>query len=310
MDKDIWVNPSNSCILGGRFPLKTILGKRPSAKDFGLFREMPSEKVPKFSTGEHSGNIQTLFDDLRYKGYTVFTWSQKRPAGPIESVEPELKEIVRNVKKMTKDGIILIGHSRGGLIGRKYLLKKDRAIRGLITASTPHKGSSIARIANYLSPLVPIINPFFTDPDKGTLSFAIKRILEFLKSKALKELLPESKFFKSLKDGPCDSVHYISVGGTNPTLFRFYRWRWNPLREGEIQRWFLMPDELFSIPDIFEKVIPEEIKKGKGDGLVTAESSKIPWCNVHYNFELNHAEVLFDKEVRNILVREIEERFF
>jgi pimeloyl-ACP methyl ester carboxylesterase len=315
MDKDIWVNPSNSCILGGRFPIKTILGKRPSAKDFGLFRNMPSEKVPKFSTGEHSGNIQTLFDDLRYKGYTVFTWSQKRPAGPIESVEPELKEIVRNVKKMTKAGIILIGHSRGGLMGRKYLLKKDRSIKGLITISTPHKGSSIARIANYLSPLVPIINPFFTGSDKGTLSFAIKRILEFLKSKALKELLPESKFFKSLKDGPSDSVHYISVGGTNPTLFRFYRWRWNPVREGEIQRWFLMPDELFSIPDIFEKVIPEnlypeEMKKGKGDGLVSAESSKIPWCNVHYNFELNHAEVLFDKEVRNTLIKEIENRFF
>jgi pimeloyl-ACP methyl ester carboxylesterase len=314
MDKDIWVNPSNSGILGGKFPIKTILGKIPSAKDFGLFRDMTGEKVPKFSTGEQPADIQTLFDDLRFKGHAVITWSQKRPAGSIESVETELKEIVRIVKKMTKAGIIIIGHSRGGLIGRKYLLKKDGSIRGLITISTPHKGSSIARIANYLSPLVPIINPFFTGSDKGTLSFAIKRILEFLKSKALKELLPESKFFKSLKDGPSDRVYYISAGGTNPTLFRFYRWRWKTVREGGIQRWFLMPDELFSIPDIFEKVMPEnlypeEMKKGKGDGLVTAESSKIPWCNVHYNFELNHAAILFDKEVRNTLVKEIEKRF-
>jgi pimeloyl-ACP methyl ester carboxylesterase len=311
MDKDIWVNPSNSYILGGRFPIKSILGKRPSAKDFGLFRDMPGENVPKFSTGEQPGNIQTLFDDLRFKGYTVITWSQERPAGPIESVDLELKEIVKILKKMTKAGIILIGHSRGGLIGRKHLLKKDRAIRGLITISTPHKGSSIARIANYLSPLVSLIKPLFTGSNKGTLSFAIKRIFEFLKSKALKELLPESNFFKSLKDGPSDRVHYISVGGTNPTLFRFYRWKWNPVREGEFQRWFLMPEELFSIPDIFGKVIPEnlypeEMKKGKGDGLVSAESSNIPWYNVHYNFELNHAEVLFDEGVRNMLLKEIE----
>jgi pimeloyl-ACP methyl ester carboxylesterase len=311
MDKNIWVNPSDSYILGGKFPIKTILGKQPFAKDFGLSRDMTNEKVPKFSTGEHSGNIQTLFDDLRFKGYTVFTWSQKRPAGPIESVELELKQIVRNVKKMTKAGIIIIGHSRGGLIGRKYLLKKDRKIRGLITISTPHKGSSIARIANYLSPLVSLINPFFTDSDKGNLSFAIKRVLEFLKSKALKELLPGSNFFKSLKDRPSEGVHYISVGGTNPTLFRFYRWKWNPVKEGEFQRWFLMPDELFSIPDIFEKVMPEnlypeEMKKGKGDGLVTAESSKIPWCNEHYNFDLNHAGILFDEGVRNTLLKVIE----
>ncbi len=270
MDKNIWVNPSNSRILGGMFPLKILLGKETSE--------------------DQSENIQTLFHDLKAKGYNVITWSQRRPAGPIDSAVKELHEIIIEARKMTKAGIILIGHSRGGLIGRKYLLKKDKSINGFITISTPHKGSTVARIAKYLSPLVSMINPLVPNGDKGTLSFSIKRILEFLKSRALKELLPGSNFFKSLQDEPYNWISYTSVGGTNPTLFSIYN---------------------FSFPDVLEKLIPEnlypeEMKKGRGDGLVSAGSSKIPWCHEHYNFDLNHAEILFDNSVRDVLGKIIE----
>ena len=290
MDKDIWVNPSKSRILGGMFPLTSLLIKRPLLKDSEYGKDASIKTISGSSTNEQMEALKTLFDDLQLKKYTTITWSQERPSGPIDSVVTELKEVVRVAKKMTKEGIVLIGHSRGGLIGRKYLLRKDKSIKALITISTPHKGSSVAKIAGYLSPLVSVINPFFHGGDKGSFSFSIKRILNFLKSRALKELLPESHFFKSLKDGPCDGVYYVSVGGTDPTLFSLYN---------------------FSIPDIFEKVIPknlypEEIKKGKGDGLVSAESSKIPWGSEHYNFPLNHAQILFDKGVRDKIIKVIE----
>lgn len=264
MDKNIWVNPGSSRILGGIFPLKILISRIEE---------------------EQSENIQTLFDDLKLRDYSVITWSQRRPAGPIDSAVKELHEIIIEAQKMTKAGIILIGHSRGGLIGRKYLLKKDKSINGFITISTPHKGSTVARIAKYLSPLVSMINPLVPNGDKGTLSFSIKRILEFLKSRALKEILPGSNFFTSLHDKPLDGVYYVSLGGTNPTLFNIYN---------------------FSFPNVLEKVIPEnlypeEMKRGRGDGLVSVESSRMPWCNEHYNFDLNHAAILFDKDVRNIL---------
>jgi pimeloyl-ACP methyl ester carboxylesterase len=270
MDKNIWVNPSESRILGGMFPLRILLDKK--------------------NTVENVEKIQTLFDDLRQRDYSVITWSQRRPAGPIDSAVKELHEIIIEAQKMTKAGIILIGHSRGGLIARKYLFKQDKSIKGLITISTPHKGSSVAKIVKYLSPLVSMINPLVPNGDKGTLSFSIKRILDFLKSRALKELLPDSNFFKSIKDGPLKGVHYASVGGTKPTLFNLYN---------------------ISFPDIFEKIIPEnlypeEMRMGKGDGLVSAESSKIPWSNEHYNFAFNHAEILFDKDVRDVLGKIIE----
>jgi len=268
MNKDIWINPLNSRILGGQFPLKVLLGKM-----------FPGEQVP-----------QTLYDDLRRKDYSVITWSQKRPAGPIDAVIPELDEVVMKAEEMTNAGIILIGHSRGGLIGRKYLSEKKGLIKGLITISTPHKGSSIAGIAKYLSPLVSMLDALIPDGDKGTLSFSIKRIFEFLRSRSLKELLPGSNFFRSLKDGPAEGINYASIGGTNPTLFTFRN---------------------MSFPDAFEKVIPgnlypEEMKKGKGDGLVSAESSAIPWGEEHYNFNRNHVEILFDESARGMLVRIID----
>ena len=269
MDRNIWVNPSQSRVLGGTFPLQVLLGK-----------EFP---------GEQSGSIRTLFDDLRSEGYGVITWSQKRPAGPIDSVVPELAEVARIANRMTDAGIIMVGHSRGGLVARKYLLRKEKSVRGLITISTPHKGSSVAKVVKYLSPLARVLNPLIPKRDRGTRSAAMKRVLEFLKSRALTELLPGSNFLKTLKDGPLDWVSYASVGGLKPTLFHLYN---------------------LAFPDAFEKVIPEglfpeEMKKGRGDGLVSAESSKIPWGAEHHDFDLNHAEILFDERVRDLLGKTI-----
>jgi pimeloyl-ACP methyl ester carboxylesterase len=265
MDRDIWVNPSQSRVLGGMFPLHILLGK-----------EFP---------GAQSGSIRTLFDDLRAEGYSVITWSQKRPAGPIDSVVPELAEVAKIANGMTGAGIVLVGHSRGGLVGRKYLLRKEKSVRGLITVSTPHKGSSVARIVKYFSPLASVLNPLIPEGDRGTRSAAMKRILEFLKSRALTELLPGSNFLKTLEDGPVDWIFYASIGGLKPTLFHLYN---------------------LAFPDVFEKLMPEglfpeEMKKGKGDGLVSAESSKFPWDGEHHNFDLNHVEILFDERVRNLL---------
>ncbi|NWF76462.1 MAG: hypothetical protein HXY53_07850 [Nitrospirae bacterium] len=269
MDKNIWIAPTESRILGGKFPLSVLLNK-------SLLERL-------------SGNLQTSFEDLKVRGYPVITWSHRRPTGLINSVVNELLEILKIAKSLTKNGIILIGHSRGGLVGRKYLMRQDKLIKGIITISTPHKGSSIAKVAKYTTALVKIINPFIPPGEKGTIRFAIKKIFEFLQSRALRELLPESKIFKSLNYSQLNGIYYMSIGGTNPTLF-------------------CINNLLF--PDIFEKIIPEslypdEMKKGIGDGLVTAESSIIPGTREHHNFELNHAEILFDEEVRKLVVEAI-----
>lgn len=310
MDKNIWIAPSKSRILGGRLPLSILLSKRPSIKDFGLSKDAPKD-VPKFSTGAQPEDIGTLFDDLWKKNYTVVTWSQERPAGPIDVSVSELEEVIKIVNRLTRAGIVIIGQSRGGLIGRQYLMRKNKFIRALITISSPHRGSSMAKLSNYLSPLASLISPLFKGAERGTLSSTIKHILDFLKSKALRELLPGSSFFRLLNDEPLNWIQYISVGGTDPTLFTLYLLRWDSVSEGKLKRWFLKSEELFSVPDIFDRVIPknlspEEIKKGKGDGLVSEESSKIPWSDEHYSFPLNHTKILFDEKVRDTLIKTIE----
>ena len=271
MDKNIWINPSDSRILAGTFPLKILLNR------------MASQDKP--------GIIATLYDDCKQRDYSLITWSQQRPAGPIASVVKELHEIMKAAAGLSQTGIILVGHSRGGLIARKYLsATNDTSVKCLLTISTPHKGSSIAGISRYVAPVVSLIDPFVPAGSRGSRSFAIKRTMEFLKSRALKELLPESPFFQSLEDGPLAWVYYVSAGGTNPTLFKISD---------------------YSFPDMLEKVIPtqfypEELKQGRGDGLVSAESSKLSWSNEHHVFPFNHAEILFDEGVRNRMVRVIE----
>jgi pimeloyl-ACP methyl ester carboxylesterase len=270
MDKDIWINPSNARILGGMFPLKVLLKK--------CFPD------------EDPGAARTLFEILRQKGYTVVTWSQKRPAGPIDTAVQELQEVIRIVHAMDHESIFLMGHSRGGLIARKYLAGTNEPVQALITLATPHHGSAVAGIARYVSPLAVWLAPVIPKGEKGTLRFALRRVLEFLRSRALRELLPESGFFQSLDDGPMEGVYYASVGGTSPNLFTL---------SGIV------------VPDIFEKIIPatlfpEEMKQGKGDGLVSVESSRLPWCHEHYLFGLNHAELLFDERVSDRVVSIIE----
>jgi pimeloyl-ACP methyl ester carboxylesterase len=274
MDKNIWADPANSRILGGMFPMGILLSKDAltPAKD----KIAPS--------------YRTLFHDLKALGYPVVAWSQKRPAGPMDFAVSELDEIIVIARSLTERGIILIGHSRGGLIARKYLMTGVRDVKGLITISTPHKGSSVAKIGEYLSPLGSLVAPFIPKGKKGLLAGAIKRISDFLRSGAFLELLPESDFFRSLKDGPLDRLVYASFGGTRPTLFSIHT---------------------LSFPDTLERIIPEqfypeEMKKGKGDGLVSAVSSRLPWSCEHHDFHCNHAEVLFDGKARESAIEIIE----
>jgi hypothetical protein len=53
-------------------------------------------------------------------------------------------------------------------------------------------------------------------------------------------------------------------------------------------------------------MFPDEMKTGKGDGLVSAESSMMPWADEHCNFDCNHAEILFNQGARDNIIRAVE----
>lgn len=296
MDKRIWESPEDARVLGGRFPLRLLLYSEPDPD----IAETGSRRL---FLGKPPGRLTTIFHDLKEQGYTLIAWSQKRPAAEISIAASELRDVIKIYEDYCKNGIVLIGHSRGGLIAREYLKYGDKRVRVLITLSTPHKGSRLAQWADYIAPLVSIINPLLSDSEKGTLAYTVKRVFDFLESKAVKELLPESRFFKSIDDGRVDGIYYISFGGKDPTLFCVYRGVSGDREDGGQKRFVLRPKRVFAIPGIFEKLFPErhfpdEMKKGMGDGLVTTESSKLQWADEHYNFDVNHAGILFQDKAR------------
>jgi pimeloyl-ACP methyl ester carboxylesterase len=306
MDRKIWENPKQSRMLAGSLPISVLLAKPPLRKGYGDFEKGSLPIFPGFTTGSRPRTLRTIFHDLREKDYPVITWTQNRPAGPLEAALEELSEVIPIARRVSKNGIILVGHSRGGLIARKYLALKGSTIKGLITLSTPHGGSAIAQITTYMSPLVAVLSSLLgKNSDESTLKTTAKKVLDFLSSDGVRELLPNSRLFRSLQDQKREGVFYMTIGGTNPSLLTVYRWK---SKSSAVNgRRILVPEKVFAIPDILEKIIPQrlvpdEICPGKGDGLVTARSSMIDWCDNHHNFSCNHAEILFDRKVRQSIL--------
>lgn len=271
IQRSAWTSPSRARIMGGLFPLGVLL------------------------KSDYKSPLKTLYHDLKALGYTVIAWSQSRPMGPVQEAIKELGAVMDFTETVPHTGIILIGHSRGGCVAAQAAtasLKsgKKRSVTSIITLASPHHGSNMARWAAYLSPLASLIGPLVPKKQKGALAKALKRALNFLESKGVRELLPDSDFIKSLGASRPRGVYCLSTGGTNSALVRVNRF--------------------FAIPEVFEKIfpdriLPEEMIKGKGDGLVSAASSELPFANEHLNFHVNHAGILVDPEVREAIIGRI-----
>ncbi|MFN3396345.1 MAG: alpha/beta fold hydrolase [Thermodesulfovibrionales bacterium] len=310
MDKRIWVSPHEARILAGQFPIHILLCKKRPALRQKAQDEQRGSKSPlrQIVIGTPECKLQTVFHDLRKEGYTLIAYSQKRPASPLDIAILELKVVLESTINHSPSGFILIGHSRGGLIGRRYLHHyKDNRIKALITISTPHKGTRMATLVKYISPFASFIKPLIPESERGTILYLFKRISEFLSAPAVKELLPDSDIIKSLDDNVVDGVKYLSIGGSSPSLLCFNRI--TEVNEGKGEKFKM--EKILSFPDAVERLIPRrflprEIRKGEGDGLVSVESSRMPEAE-HYTFSLNHAEILFSKRVRERLVHKIKE---
>jgi pimeloyl-ACP methyl ester carboxylesterase len=264
MNVNAWSNPSQATILAGKYPLRV------------LFEGADSDFV-------------TSFHDLKAMAYSLLSWTQARPAGPIMIAVEELRGLLAEYAKYADEGIIFICHSRGGLIARKYIENGRLPLRALITLSTPHQGTSLAQWAKTISPLTSALGRLL-DFRKKDVDSALRRVLGFLGSTGLKELLPGSSFYAGLNDSKRQGARYVSVGGTSPDILR---------------RVSLSLPELISMI-IPERMIPEEMRDGFGDGLVSAASSVLTYADEHLNFHVNHGSILFDKEVRNHVAKTVE----
>lgn len=305
MNLNIWAEPEKTRILAGKFPITVLLSKEPGEVELTGLND-PSARTglsvepvlsDRITTGLIPEELKTVFHDLKMEGCTVMAYSQKRPASDCISLVKELELLLKHYSRFTKNGIVFITHSRGGLVARKAIELLNLKCLALITLATPHHGSNLAKLAGTLSGVSRIIYPFFENAEKGTAMTTIKRIMEFLKSEAIRELLPESPFIAGFDNSRLATIKTLSFGGTDPTLFTIYRWR------EDRTKGVMTPEKLFSIPEILTSLVPagrlpEELIMGKGDGLVSKKSSEAPHASEHHNLALNHARILFDPSVR------------
>lgn len=286
-DKNIWISPLETKIFAKNIPLKYFAATRPKAAS--------KLQKGKITTGEIPDSVDSLWPILKSRGYNLVCWTQSRPVGPIDAAVNDLKKVMLQVRRVFPERpTALIGHSRGGLIARKYMELKSPQIKALITIASPHDGSSLSNIGKYLPFLSGVIRNMLPRETHGTISGILKRIIDLVDGNALKELMPGAEFFKHLNDTRSKKIHYLSFGGLQTELLNIYKWE----RKGTN----FYPNKLLTIPDSLLKFIPalavpDELSPGKGDIMVTAASSVLPWASEHYNVKANHFTILWDRKV-------------
>jgi pimeloyl-ACP methyl ester carboxylesterase len=297
MDKNFWVNPLKTKVFAKNVPLKIFCASQP--------RACSTDTSGTITVGTIPQKIDNLWTVLQNKGFNLICWSQRRPVGPMSAAVEELGEIVKQARRLFPEKpVALIGHSRGGLIARKFMEKKMPGISALITLSTPHNGSSLSRLGKYISPLSGFIRSILPGHTHGTVSEVLKNIHDMLEGHALKELMPGSNFYSTLNDSPSKDIIYLSFGGKKTKVLALYTWK----REQDK----MAPSELLTIPDSLVKIlpgsiIPDEIIPGRGDFMVTAKRSVLPWAEKHYNVHANHISITWNRKVISRIVEVLEE---
>ena len=258
MDANFWADPASARVLGGKDPLRVLLG---------------------------SLEMKNSFDDLRGLGFPVLTWSQKKPAGAAAAALEELEAILNDYS--TYD-IVLIGHSRGGLLARKLAESNPPNIKLIVTIASPHQGSNVAKWASLLTPFAATLKKMIDAGRKREAASAVQKVLGFLSGSGIKEMLPNSAFIKSLPAHPASGIATVSIGGTDPSLVLINGRPLAAVISG------LLPN----------RILPDDFREGLGDGFVSASSSVWPGADKHRNFHAHHAGLIFDPDVRSY-IREI-----
>lgn len=283
MNNYFWVDPEKCFVLGGLAPLTIFLADRVSSSQNTI------------SFGEAEPHIQGLWNCLKNAGYSLASWTQSQPLGPIDIAISELMTTLQAVgEKWPQKPVYLIGHSRGGLIARSFLLEGyANDIKGLVTICSPHSGTSMAKFSRYLKPAGAFLEKIIPTKSQATLAKALGRLSLFLQSPAIGELEPDSEFMASIQKPLPREMRKLSFGGTSPALFQV------------MVRLPTGNHKIVRFPDLLAEAIPaghipKELTPGLGDALVTAASAKLPGSK-HFDFPANHVKAAYDHKIHDLV---------
>ena len=300
----------------------------------GIFKIGKSDQIPAAEV-----NAKNYVALLKQQGFTVATWTQRGPS--FERAYQSAVEAYNNFRIDTAalnpgspPPIALLAHSRGGLVVRRLLKEQEKdmeRVRWVITLHSPHHGSEMARAASQIVAEVtdlaaPLPLPQETKTQLRDLVVeAARPLTKFVTENTSagggdesRELMPGGPLFRALESGEkqLSQVKYYTFGGTNPRYYRLYLWMLTagsavPQFSGldKYFKWEANPVEIAGLSPMFDKLrnIVQEIAPGKGDGLVTDVSARLPkaiFSNAtHTTNNLNHAEVLWDPGVQQQVLK-------
>jgi predicted esterase len=263
-------------------------------------------------------NVTSWRERLQQQGYRTAAYSQIDPTGLLARPVQELAEVIDYIRNRYPSAkLVLLAHSRGGLLARKFL--KDNAtntarvgaIIGVITLHSPHGGSILANVANDLNAEILAIEA--TNP--GTY-LMLDWLRAEVNSPSFLELARGSPFLTDLQRGeqPLPNVKYVTFGGTSVLYSRLLVWSYSGI--SAIAQWHWPPFYVVIYQDqvpwvsplitgplcraALSNVLPYafELFEGTGDLLVTDAAAKLPFA-AHRTNALNHAEALWDPGLQN-----------
>jgi pimeloyl-ACP methyl ester carboxylesterase len=331
----------------------------PEVQDMGIHEAPPVLKLPGIQTrqflsprlqsnggGADGSDDRSWWHALVQAGFPVCTYSQVAALmvpfekGPVAQCKAFMEALQRDVLRepaYRSRPVVLLGHSRGGLIGRAYLgdaeVKADRAgrfpnVKGLITLSSPHAGSNMAlmddKIIGFLEQIQKAVPTMPNDVGNQVINTLKKKVDNYVGAYG-DEIEPGSPLYRSLEaqEPIRPGVRCISVGGTSPRMLRVYLWTFTgdsmlPKKspDGKLAfHWRAKPIEakgVSPIPDGLPLKLlgmdVDEIVPGRGDGLTADKRCRFPAsfrAEEHLSVKLSHAEELWDAGLQAQVIKRL-----
>jgi pimeloyl-ACP methyl ester carboxylesterase len=213
--------------------------------------------------------------------------------------------------------IVLLGHSRGGILARMMLveLAVTRApilsrINTCITLHSPNQGSTLANTALVLAAIVaswrttgiPLVPLELQGLALELLEGLLNRIVDEAGAPAYADFMVGSPTLLLLSAAePVPGVSYFTFGGTRPVLVNLRGWAFTPesallLPHIPPFHWSTIYVPLMPLPPPGAIPVPELLEGG--DVLVNSAMTRLPFA-LHRDNYLNHAEALWDEGLKS-----------
>jgi len=306
-----------------------------------------SPRLQSNSRGADRSDDRSWWQALVSAGFPVFTYSQAPTLlmplsqGVVAEFKRFMETIMRDVlgdPALCDRKIVLLGHSRGGLIARAFLGDPDvkagtgsrfPQVSGLITLSSPHQGSHMSlmddKLISFLSAIQRHVPRLPNDAGNQVIN-VLKAKTDAFVDEYGDEIEPNSPFYRALQaqEPVLPGVCCISVGGTSPRLMRVYLWMFTSdsllPRRGRARKiefhWRAKPIEARGaspIPDGLPLKLlgidVDEIMPGRGDGLTADSRCHFPapfQVEEHLSFKLSHAEELWDPQLQATIIKRLD----